>query len=142
MKFYAGEQDSEGELRAELEGNGLGVGRLEREGRFLMRQEGVSAEGRESALERLIGEEAGGRSVWVSFDWARQIDLETALGLQERLTELVDAHRLVVKTAALEEAIDEWPSAALRRAQATHSGTISASEGGLLFSRASPMPTS
>ena len=32
--------------------------------------------------------------------------------------------------------------AALRRAQARHSGTISASEGGILLSRASPMPTS
>ncbi|PLS84673.1 MAG: hypothetical protein CYG60_16705, partial [Actinobacteria bacterium] len=107
-----------------------------------LRHEDVSVEGRESALERLIEEEAEGRTVWVSFDWAGQLDLETALKLQARLTELVDAHRSVVKTATIEEVSDGWPSAALRRAQATHSGTISASEGGLLLSRASPMPPS
>src|SRR5918995_310602 len=51
------------------------------------------------------GEE--GRTVWASFDWVRQIDPDTALE-QQRLTELVNSEQLVVKTAALEEAIDEW----------------------------------
>ena len=39
VKFYGGEDQSEDELRAEFEENGLHVGRLEREGRFLMRPE-------------------------------------------------------------------------------------------------------
>ena len=55
--------------------------------------------------------------MWASFDWAAPVDLDTALEQQRRLTELVGARQLTVKTAALERAIDEWPSAALRRAQ-------------------------
>src|ERR687885_2342177 len=35
VKFYGGEEHSENELRAEFEKNGLEVGRLEQEGRFL-----------------------------------------------------------------------------------------------------------
>jgi len=54
----------------------------------------------------------------------KQVELETALEQQKRLTELVDAHELVVKTAALEEAIDEWPSSMLRRIQSAHSAII------------------
>ncbi len=77
-----------------------------------------------------------------SFSWVKQVDLETALEQQERLSELVDSRKLVVKTAALEEAIDEWSSAELRRAQSSHSATILASEGGLSLSRSTPMPLS
>jgi hypothetical protein len=41
------------------------------------------------------------------------------------LNELIyGGQQLVVKTAALEEAIDEWSPANLRRAQSSHSGTI------------------
>ena len=74
--------------------------------------------------------------------WVKQVELETALEQQKRLTELVDARQLVVKTAALEEAIDEWPSSMLRRIQSAHSAIILASEGGLSLSRATPMPPS
>jgi hypothetical protein len=87
-----------------------------------------------------VGEE--GRTVWASFDWVEPVDLATALEQQERLTELVDARHLVVKTAALEEAIDEWPAATLRRVQSSHSATILASESELSLSRATPMPPS
>jgi hypothetical protein len=66
--------------------------------------------------------------------------LEVALQQQQKLTELVDAQQLVVKTAALEEALEEWPASALRRVQASHSATILASESGLSMSRATPMP--
>ena len=143
VKFYGGEKDSEDELRAHLEQNGLEVGRLEREGRLLMSPEGDPLDGREEALGRILEEEAGkGRSVWASFNWALQVDLNTVLEQQERLNELVDTRQLVVKTAALEEAIDEWPVAALRRAQSSHSGTILASQSGLSLSRATPMPVS
>src|SRR5215211_8764671 len=39
VKFYGGEEHSEDEMRAELDRNSLDVGRLEQEGRFLMRAE-------------------------------------------------------------------------------------------------------
>ncbi len=143
VKFYGGETHSEEELRAELEENGLEVRRLEREGRFFMRPEEDPLEGPEEALGRVVEERASeGRTVWASFNWVRQVDLDTVLEQQERLTELVDARQLVVKTAALEEAIEEWPASALTQAQSLHSGTILASEGGLSLSRATPMPPS
>src|SRR5215203_4524912 len=143
VKFYGGEEHSEEELRAEFEENGLEVGRLEQEGRFLMRSEEDPLGGREEVLGRLLEEKASeGRTVWASFNWVRQLDLQTALEQQERLTEIVDARQLVVKTAALEEAIDEWPSSMLRRVQSAHSAIILASEEGLSLSRATPMPLS
>jgi hypothetical protein len=101
-----------------------------------MRSRKTHLDGREDELGRLIEEKAGeGRTVWASFDWALQVDLYMALEQQERLSELVGTHQLVVKTAALEEAVDEWSAAALRRAQSFHSGTIFASETGLSLSR-------
>ena len=144
MKFYGGEEHSEDELRVDFELNGLDVGRLEREGRLLMRPEtDPLGSVREDKLARLL-EEVGekGRAVWASFDWVMQVDLETALDQQEQLTELVDARHLVVKTAALEEAIDEWSASVLRRVQSSHSATILFSESGLSLSRATPMPPS
>lgn len=142
IKFYGGEEHSEEELRANFEENGLEVGRLEREGRFFMRPEKNPLDRREDLLQRLVEEKVDeGRTVWASFDWVMQVDLETALEQQERLTEIVDARQLVVKTAALEEAIDEWSLAELRRAQSLHSATILASESGLWLNRATPMPS-
>jgi excisionase family DNA binding protein len=143
VKFYGGEAHPEEELRADFEENGLKVRRLEREGRFFMRPEEDPLDGREEVLGQLVEEKASeGRTVWASFNWVLQVDLETALEQQERLAELVDARQLVVKTAALEEAVDEWPSAELRRAQSSHAATIMASEAGLSLSRATPMPPS
>jgi excisionase family DNA binding protein len=143
VKFYGGEEKSEDELRVRFEKNGLEVGRLEREGRFLMRAEEGPLDGRGTALRRLIEEETGeGRTVWACFDWVRQVDLNTALEQQERLTELVDSRQLVVKTATLEEVTDQWPSSALRQGHSLHSGVILASESELSFSRARPMPSS
>jgi hypothetical protein len=79
--------------------------------------------------------------VWASFNWVMPVELETALEQQERLSELVGSgQQLVVKTAALEEAIDEWSPSNLRRAQSSHSGTIVASENGLSLNRMTPMP--
>jgi hypothetical protein len=80
--------------------------------------------------------------VWASFDWVRPVELQTALEQQKRLAELVDASQLVVKTAAIEEALDEWPASQLRRVQSAHSAIILASEDGLSLSRATPMPAS
>jgi excisionase family DNA binding protein len=144
VKFYGGEEHSEDELRAEFEDNGLEVRRLEREGRLLMRPEEDPLGGRRGeALGRLLdemGEE--GPALWASFNWVVPVELETALQQQQKLTELVDSRHLVVKTAALEEALEEWPASALSRVQASHSGIILASESGLSLSRATPMPPS
>jgi len=144
VKFYGGEDAPADELRAEFEKNGLEIGRLEREGRFLMRPETDPLGGeRQDELARLLEEEGEkGRPVWACFNWAVQVDLETALEQQKRLTELVDSRQLVVKTAAIEEAIDDWPARVLRRAQSSHSATILYSEDRLSLSRATPMPPS
>ena len=94
-------------------------------------------------LGRLIEEEGGeGRTVWASFNWVKPVQLQTALEQQRQLTELVAASPLVVKTAAIEEAIDEWSASQLRRVQSTHSAIIVASEEELSLSRATPMPPS
>ena len=144
VKFYGGEDAPADELRAEFEKNGLEVGRLEQEGRFLMRPEtDPLGGGRREELAQLLEEEGDkGRTVWACFNWAMQVDLETALEQQKRLTELVGARHLVVKTAAIEEAIDDWPASVLRRAQSSHSATILFSEDRLSLSRATPMPPS
>jgi len=141
VKFYGGENSPPEELISRFEDNGLAAGRLIREGRLLMRPEGDPLGGREDQLGRLIEEGVGeGRVVWASFNWVLQVDLETALEQQKRLDDLVGARQLVVKTATLEETIEEWSSSALRRAQYLHSGTILAYESGLSLSRATPMP--
>jgi excisionase family DNA binding protein len=144
VKFYAGEEHSEEELLSELEGNGLQASRLKREGRLLMRAEEEPLGGsRGEQLGRLLEEEGGeGMTVWASFNWVRPVELQTALEQQKRLSELVDASQLVVKTAAIEEAIDQWSASQLRRVQSTHSAIILASEEGLSLSRATPMPPS
>jgi excisionase family DNA binding protein len=145
VKFYAGEDTSEEELLAQFEENGLEAGRLKREGRLLMRPEEDPLGGREDVLGRLIEEKAGeeGHTVWASFNWVVPVELETALEQQQRLSELIGSgQHLVVKTAALEDAIDEWSPANLRRAQSFHSATIMASENGLSLNRTTPMPPS
>jgi excisionase family DNA binding protein len=143
VKFFAGEEHSEDELLAGFERNGLEAGRLEREGRLFMRSEDEPLGGtQDDQLARLVKEAAEGRALWASFDWVRQFDLDTTLEQQKRLTEFVDAGQLVVKTAVLEEGIDEWTPSELRRIQCAYSAVILASESGLSLSRATPMPPS
>jgi excisionase family DNA binding protein len=144
VKFYGGEDNPEEYLLASLEQNGLEASRLKREGRLLMREEeGPLGDRRGEALAQIIEEESErGRTVWASFNWVKQVDLQTAFEQQRKLTELVDTRQLVVKTAALEETMDEWPSSVLREVQSLHSAIILASEGGLSLSRATPMPPS
>ena len=143
-KFYAGEASSEEELLAAFEENGLEATRLKREGRLLMRpEEDALGGGRGEALGNLFEEKGGeGRSLWASFNWVKPVDLDTAFEQQQELAVFVDAWRLVVKTAALEEVIEEWSSSELRRIQSVHSAIILASESGLSLSRATPMPPS
>ncbi len=143
LKFFGGEDSPADELLAEFERNGLEAGRLVREGRLLMRGEEDPLGGRADLLRRFVEEEAGeGRTVWASFDWTLRSGVDAALEQQGRLAELVDARKLVVKTAAIGGAIEGWSSAELRRAQAAHSGAILASNTGLSLSRTMPMPAS
>src|ERR671910_1309953 len=145
IKFYAGEEHSEEELLLDFEENGLEAGPLKRERRLLMRAEEKPSSGsRWRQLAQLIEEKGGGegRTVWASFDWVKPLQLETALEQQRQLSKLVDAHQLVVKTAAIEEAIDEWGVSQLRGVQNMHSAMILASEEQLSLSRATPMPPS
>jgi excisionase family DNA binding protein len=141
IKYVGGESwDSLDEARADLKHHGLEVGRLEEEGRFRFTSEPDPQGGRSEEVRRLLSEEAdGGRSVWVSFNWADQIGLKAALKQQEALRE---EGELVLKTAVLEEVVDEWPGKMLRRAQILHSGTIWLSESGLALSRVTPPPSS
>ncbi len=143
-KFYAGEDKPKEELLARFEQNGLEASRLEREGRLLMKEEeDPLGDEREDAIARVLDQEGeNSRAVWASFDWVRNVDLETAFEQQRRLTEFVDARQLVVKTATLEGAIEEWTPSDLRRAQYAHAAIILASESGLALSRATPMPPS
>jgi excisionase family DNA binding protein len=144
VKFYAGEEHSEGELLSDFEENGLQAGHLKREGRLLMRAEEEPLSGsRWRQLGHLIEEKGGfGHTVWASFDWVKPLELETALEQQRQLSELVEARRLVVKTAAIEEAIEEWTASQLRRVRSVHSALILASEEDLLLGHATPMPPS
>src|SRR4028118_2275132 len=132
VKFYAGEDKPKEELLASFEENGLEASRLEREGRLLMRvEEDPLGAKNGDELARILEEEAEkGRTVWASFDWVRQVDLETALEQQKRLAELVDTRQLVVKTAALEAAIEEWTPAEVRRVHTAHAAALAAAGGG------------
>ena len=140
IKYVGGESwDSLDEARADLKHHGLAVGRLEEEERFRFTSEPDPQGGRTEGLRRLLSEEAdGGRSVWVSVNWAEQIDLEAALKQQQALREVAEEGELVLKTAVLEEVVDEWPGKMLRQAQILHSGTIWLSESGLALSRVTP----
>jgi excisionase family DNA binding protein len=145
VKFYAGEEHSEEELISDFEHNGLQAERLKRQGRLLMRAEEEPLSGsRWRQLWQLIEEKGGyeGRTVWASFDWVKPLELETALEQQRQLSELVDARQLVIKTAAVEEAIDEWSASQLRRVRSVHSALILASEEDLMLAHAMPMPPS
>lgn len=129
-------------MRADLARKGVEVDRLEREGRFRISAEKDPRDGREQLLRELVEDRAEeARPLWVSFDWSEEVDLETALGQQAALANLIDTSRLAVKTAVLEKAIEGWEPATLRRAQATHSGTIWLSEAGLSVNHIVPLPS-
>ncbi len=139
VKFHGGEAEPAEELRAALERNGLDATRLEGEGRLLMVAENPAEERTEGLRRILEGEVADGRTVWASFNWTKRVDVERAIAQQEALRELADARQLVIKTAVLERVTDEWDAGERRRAQASHSGTISLSEAGLSLARVTPL---
>ena len=141
VKCYAGETASVDELRAALTRYGVDVARLEATGRFQFIAEEDPHSGRAEVLRRLLAApKTEGRSLWVSFNWVKQVDLETALRQQRALGELVDTSELVLKTAVLEQVVDTWPSTEQRRAQAMHQGTIWIADTGVALSRVAPLP--
>jgi hypothetical protein len=97
---------------------------------------------RREQIEWLIEESGEGKTVWASFNWVKPVDLQATTEQQKRLAELVDASQLVVKTAAIEEALNDGSASLLTRVQCTHSVIILASEKGLSLSRTTPMPPS
>jgi excisionase family DNA binding protein len=127
------------ELRSDWEGAGLEVERLEAEGRLRF----VTEEKDEYPLEALRRhyEEAaqGGRTIWVSFDWAVGVDLEEALKRQRELTSYVADKQLVVQTSILERTTDGGELPVGRKAQQAHTATVWISEVGLATTRASPL---
>jgi excisionase family DNA binding protein len=143
VKFMSDESATVDELREDFEHYGLEVGRLEKEGRFrFIEEESDPTSGRPQELWGLLEEGIDkGRSVWANFNWKHEIDLETAFSQQAKLSQFVEDSQLVVKTAVLEEVLDEWPGADLRRAQVVHSGTIWLSESGLSLNRVTPPPS-
>lgn len=142
VKCYEGEPKSVDGLRADLRHHGLDVGALEATGRLRFSAGIDPSTGRTDELRRLLAEPTiVGRSVWVSFDWTTQVDLDGALRQQDALGALVDDGQLVVKTAVLERVIDAWPPVDQRRAQRTHRGMVWIAEAGLTLSRMSPLPS-
>ena len=88
----------------------------------------------------MMAEATRGRAIWVSFDWVREVDLGVALRQQEALAEFIDARQLVVKTAVLEQVMDNWPPAMQRKVQTRYWGTMWLSEAGMALSRLTPLP--
>jgi hypothetical protein len=98
------------------------------------------AEGHVEATRRLYEEAAkGGRTIWVSFDWAVGVDLEEAFERQRKLTSYVADKQLVVQTGILESFTNDWALPVGRKSQLAHTATVWLSEVGLATTRASPI---
>jgi len=129
------------EVRAQMVKMGLEVDRLEDEGRLRLVSESGGPEGRVDEVRRLAAESSeGDRPLWANFNWDLRVGVDEALDQQRILTKLVEDSNLVLKTAILEEDLDEWPGEIQRRAQVTHAGTVWLSREGLAMSRVSPPP--
>ncbi len=127
------------ELRVLLE-EGLDVEQLEDEGRFGFVQESDPPNDRMESLRKILSEEAEkGRTLWVIFDWMKDVDLDKTLEQQEKLTRFVGERQLVVITLLPEQAAEDWPPLIQRHAQTLHTSTVWISEAGLLTCRMSPL---
>jgi excisionase family DNA binding protein len=127
------------ELRSGWEGAGLEIERLEAEGRLRFVTE-EKDENHAEALQHYYEEAAeGGRTVWVSFDWAVGVDLEEAFKRQRKLTSYIADRQLVVQTSILERFTDEWALPVGREAQQAHTATVWLSRVGLATIRATPL---
>jgi excisionase family DNA binding protein len=138
VKFYGPETGASiKELRAELEERGLEVERLEGEGRlrFVEKDDADHVE----ALRRFYEDENGERTLWASFNWMTDVDLEEAIERQRELTRLMADRQFVAQTGVLQGENEEWPPALGRKAQLVHSATVWLSEAGLATTRVSPV---
>src|ERR687897_72193 len=109
IKFYAGEEHSEEELLSDFEQNGLEASRLKRQGRLLMRAEEEPSSGsRWRQLAQLIEEKGGGegRTFGPPCEGVRPLGREPPPEKERIWRGWAAPRRLVVKTAAIEEAID------------------------------------
>jgi excisionase family DNA binding protein len=141
VKFVGGETTPLETLREGFRRNGLAIDHLEAEGRFCWSAAVDPCTERGTALgQALATAVAEDREVWASFNWTRGVDLEQMVAQQEQLAALGDPTHLVVKTAAIEAATDDWSPATLRQAQAAQRGLIRIGHGGLTLSRAVPLP--
>ena len=84
--------------------------------------------------------QAAGRTVWVSFNWTKRVDLATSLAQQEALADAVGDNRVVVKTSVLEAVADQWSPSELRQAQRLYRGQIRLAHTGVLLTREVPLP--
>lgn len=139
-KFYGGgPEDTAEAARTEMERRGLEAGRLEREGRMVFVDESGAGRSREEELRRMM-EAVEGRSVWAAFNWTERSDRDEILRDQRELTRFIEERQAVVKTALLEDTLEDWPPEAQRHFQTWHSGTIWLSREGLSLGRAVPLP--
>ena len=141
VKFAGGEATPIATLRAGLQRHGVAIDQLEADGRFWWSDAVDPADERETVVGQALQHAMGqGQAVWASFNWTRDVDLAQMVAQQARLTEMVDPTRLVVKTAAIEAATDDWSPAMLRQAQAAGRGLIRIAGNGVTLSRAVPLP--
>ncbi len=142
VKFLGGETNSRQTLREGFRRNGLDIDRLEGEGRFCWSEAVDPAEARETDLGQALAHASrDGREVWAGFNWTRDVNLAMMVAQQDHMAALVDPTRLVVKTATVEAAAEDWTPTALRQAQTSSRGLIRISHSGLVLSRAVPLPT-
>jgi excisionase family DNA binding protein len=137
-KYYFGE--SLPALREALTRHGLAVQRLEREGRLRFFAEDDALLARAASLRpHLAAQARDGRPLWAAFNWAEQIDLDTALAQQEELAALAGQSQVVILTQVLERVTDSWPPATRRRLRDLHRSLIEISSTGLVLSRRSQL---
>ena len=134
-------------LRADLRESGMDVERLEDEVRFRLLADPREHSGRVEDVRRLVTEVSreGGERRWPRNVGQLQLGPKHGAGggltATGELSELVEEDpNLVVMTTVLEEEMDGWPGAELRRAQITHSGTVWLSRSGVAMSRVLPPP--
>lgn len=134
IKYVQGEALAE--VREALARHGLDVQRLEREGRLRFVVEDSVQAGRTALVRDLLAaQSAESQPLWIAFNWAEQIDLDTALAQQEEVAALSGQAQVVVLTQVLERRVDEWPPAIRRRLRALHTSSIELSASGLVLSR-------
>lgn len=134
IKFYQGEALAP--LREALARHGLDVQRLERAGRLRFIAEDSQRAERATTLRSFVAEQSDDSPpLWVAFNWAEWIDLDTALAQQREIATPSGQLPVVVLTQVLEQIVDEWPPAARHRLRDLHTGLIELSASGLVLSR-------